>query len=416
MQCCVPKSEIKVTSPENSRETLLEVSGFSDLDITMLSRNDASTGSSDTVRLNVARGQRAQQTVRVFNSLCITPILQHAARGHLKYNISPDASWIDFASAADDPAVGCCDIIVPRKPAETWEYDATREQWVRQTEPGASRRYYTALQEAPQTFSMILHTKDKTLVIKCDPRVAAHRAARNLIDGRGDSVMSREVKVKYRLSDAAKQTDPVLDPFNVSNCESLDPTTIELNKPYELYDRQKKVVTKMSRIEDEKTSFEELEMFDEAMPGSSGWSLIAKATRTNKIRGGVIADAIGAGKTVISIALILRGIDKARAARKGPEKSSATLVVVPPGLLDQWVREIKKFAPRLKPVCVYGLQCLKKLSVKDLTEADVVLCPIDILEDKGYFQHVLEKSGEKRATAPKLPAYSVSHDRLSSFT
>jgi len=32
------------------------------------------------------------------------------------------------------------------------------------------------------------------------------------------------------------------------------------------------------------------------MPGSTGWSLVAKAKRTSQLKGGVIADAIGSGK------------------------------------------------------------------------------------------------------------------------
>ena len=60
-------------------------------------------------------------------------------------------------------------------------------------------------------------------------------------------------------------------------------------------DRQKRAVTKMALIEDKGSNFEELEMFEDAMPGSAGWSLIAKASRDRQICGGVVADAIGAG-------------------------------------------------------------------------------------------------------------------------
>jgi hypothetical protein len=62
------------------------------------------------------------------------------------------------------------------------------------------------------------------------------------------------------------------------------------------YERQKKVVAKMINIEKSKTSFEELEMVEKPLYGSSGLSLTTQAKRNTKIRGGVIADAIGAGK------------------------------------------------------------------------------------------------------------------------
>jgi len=50
-------------------------------------------------------------------------------------------------------------------------------------------------------------------------------------------------------------------------------------------------------IEGGKVPFEEIEMSEQPMPGSTGWSLVAKASRTSQLRGGVIADAIGSGKT-----------------------------------------------------------------------------------------------------------------------
>jgi N12 class adenine-specific DNA methylase len=48
-------------------------------------------------------------------------------------------------------------------------------------------------------------------------------------------------------------------------------------------------------------------------------------------------DAIGSGKTVVTIALIMAGAPSARASRKiEMGRSSATLIVVPPGLVRQW--------------------------------------------------------------------------------
>ena len=78
-------------------------------------------------------------------------------------------------------------------------------------------------------------------------------------------------------------------------------------------------------------------------------------------RGGVIADAIGAGKTVVSIALIMNNIESAHKQRGMPNKSWATLVAVPPGLIDQWHPEIKKFAEPLRVVKVYDFASLLKM-------------------------------------------------------
>ena len=173
LKCRVPKSNIKVSSPNGSPdEEMLEVSGLSELDIAMLARSNARESTADRLELNVTRGQEAQQTLRVFNSIFTTPCLKFDAKGNLKkYDLSPEASWTEHVQAPSDVAIGCCDMIIPRKPVENWSFDDERGVWMRAAEPAESRRYFKSLQEAPNAFSMILNAASKKLVIKCDPKV-----------------------------------------------------------------------------------------------------------------------------------------------------------------------------------------------------------------------------------------------------
>ena len=80
-----------------------------------------------------------------------------------------------------------------------------------------------------------------------------------------------------------------------------------------------------------------------------GWRLEARARVPRVARGGVLADEVGYGKTVITIALI----DSAPRVPIPPPPPlapkafipvKATLVLAPSHLLKQWPREVQKFA------------------------------------------------------------------------
>eukprot|EP00804_Cyclotella_cryptica_P011347 CCRYP_016368-RC/>CCRYP_016368-RC protein AED:0.46 eAED:0.42 QI:0/-1/0/1/-1/0/1/0/512 len=276
------------SSTDEDSSRLVKVHGLSDSEINDLCCRDDESGLELLVHLNVHRGAKAQQTVRRFNLLCVAPILKHAAAKGLKYELSLHAPWKKIVPT--DVPFGCCLVTLPPRPIESWSFDTERGLWERQSEPGASRRYFTALQNAPQCFDFVVDRVERSLTIKCIPDVAAHHAAHGLIDGRGDG-LENGVSVSFRL--LSVQEDPVLDRFRLHNCHDLPESDVQLKGEYELYERQKKAVTKMVRIEREEVEFEEIEMNEQAMPGATGWSLIARASRTAKLRGGVIADAIG---------------------------------------------------------------------------------------------------------------------------
>ncbi len=334
-ECWAPKTEIEVHSPkDNSKEEeLLKIQCLTDSNVEMLCNRVASD--EDEFELPLVGGQRAQQIVRAFNAICTIPIQKHVARGKLAFEVDPDASWQQLDPPKGSlPQFGLCDLCVPPRPNENWFYDEERMRWTRMYESGQSREFRLALERAPKPFKFIINRKERFLSIKFSSSAAAHQVARQLLEGRG--IDAKEITVSFRFSDTALQTDPVITPFKVKSCDNEDATNVILKKPHKLYLRQQKVVTKMLSIEKSNVPFEEIEMIENPLPGSTGLSMTSQAKRTVRLRGGVIADAIGAGKTVISIALILAGLEKARSRRILPQSSSASLVVMPPGLLKQW--------------------------------------------------------------------------------
>jgi hypothetical protein len=170
--------------------------------------------------------------------------------------------------------------------------------WERIYEPGESRAFYQALEKRPRAFEFHLDRTVGALKVNLNPNVVAHYAAGHLKRGRGllsssNTDSGDDIRVSVKLVASQFQSDPILDAFCVPGCHDEVPTQVQLKVPYQLYERQQKVVTKMRAIENRETIFEEIEMYEEHMPGSTGWSLIAKAQRDAKISGGVIADAIG---------------------------------------------------------------------------------------------------------------------------
>jgi len=204
------------------------------------------------------------------------------------------------------------------------------------------------------------------LVLRMNPIVAGHQAAAHLVRARGlGDNYAKSVKVDYCLSELSSMGEPLTKEFHVGNSDSYEETTVE-GMELPLYPRQAKALTRMLNIESGNVPFHEEERSEHILNGV-GWCLIGRATKTSPLKGGVLGDAIGSGKTVVTIALILNGIEKARSESSVEEgRSGATLIVVPPGLVQQWDDERKVCLNGPHVLYIYG-------KLVSLTNANTIL-------------------------------------------
>lgn len=81
---------------------------------------------------------------------------------------------------------------------------------------------------------------------------------------------------------------------------------------------------------------------------------------------------------------------------------------------DQWKSELHKFTSSMKVICIYDFTALKRYSLQQIIEADVVIAPIDILEAKDYLYNIINKSNGKGIdtdNCPKLPTYTGQQEK-----
>jgi len=127
------------------------------------------------------------------------------------------------------------------------------------------------------------------------------------------------------------------------------------------------------------------------------------------VRGGIIADEVGYGKTAITLGLI----DSAESINGEPAEppedyrsryiyTKATLVVVPKHLMGQWPNEVEKFLGKSKKICVIkDISSLNNLTINDIQRADIVIVSFAVLNNETYFSRLARFCGINPDSFPK---------------
>ncbi|KAL1917663.1 uncharacterized protein VTP21DRAFT_4056 [Calcarisporiella thermophila] len=106
------------------------------------------------------------------------------------------------------------------------------------------------------------------------------------------------------------------------------------------------------------------------------------------VRGGILAEEVGLGKTVEILALtLLHPPDK---RTKDAHPIGGTLIICPPNLVWQWISEIGKHAPTLRTF-VYSRENSKDITPQSLCEYDIVLTTYATLQKEFHYREKKER-------------------------
>eukprot|EP00746_Dinoflagellata_sp_MGD_P127724 gnl/MRDRNA2_/MRDRNA2_62227_c0_seq1.p1 gnl/MRDRNA2_/MRDRNA2_62227_c0~~gnl/MRDRNA2_/MRDRNA2_62227_c0_seq1.p1 ORF type:complete len:1902 (+),score=464.19 gnl/MRDRNA2_/MRDRNA2_62227_c0_seq1:92-5797(+) len=198
--------------------------------------------------------------------------------------------------------------------------------------------------------------------------------------------------------------------FSMASCTDLNPTEQPSGFRLPLYNVQLKTLSWMKEREGSALEYLSREVIKRQFMCTDVDVELRVDRHWKGVRGGIMADAVGYGKTACCIGLVHEGLKTPLAQVLQPEEftdlskrfilSSATLIITPPNLFEQWLGEFKKFLhPELFDTCriieIPHIHRLNKLSVEDLANADVVILPYRFFFSNvynNYFDETIQKT------------------------
>ncbi|MCJ1389784.1 hypothetical protein MMC18_002641 [Xylographa bjoerkii] len=266
-------------------------------------------------------------------------------------------------------------------------------------EPLEAIRYEKAIKARPQPIRTYVKHEDEIvseLEISLNIPALVHRVL-SKFSGSQQTVMAHwRLDTNYNFSKAAYLPGFVI-PNN--NDDHEEPYTFRRNRAVLRPEQGRSLRWMLKQETDSITRFEEEEIEEACLP-YLGWRVQTRVTRVCPARGGLLADKVGYGKTITTLALIDKTRGRPVPAIKSRISLKATLVVTPYLLTTQWQSEIKKFlASDYHVLLIRGKPDLSKYTVSDFVKADIIIVAYSIFTSDALLERIA-----RFASLPDPPA------------
>lgn len=318
------------------------------------------------------------------------------------------AAWPDFANWCDiihapseghsNVAYANCNICNPLSPRIIWGRDKN-DRITPYENPQEAGVYERAIKSRPSPFLIFRRINElgnTELRFTLNIQALTHRACGKLAGIAGSATITSQWRLLPHAYDMTKQPS---DRFSLKNnshdMQAPQPPNFKVN----LRDEQLQSLSWMISQEAENIELFIEEEVEESVFSLMPWRAEVKVTTPKTVRGGLLADEVGYGKTPIILGLIDAQYEtdhKRISEADGLIPTNATLIIVPSNVFKQWGSEIHKFLG--DKYNVLAVDSISKISIQQVQDADIVLLSWSILANDAYYNRLQRFTG-----TPQVP-------------
>lgn len=313
-------------------------------------------------------------------------------------SIAHDSEWKSVAfNSTNESGAYRCERCAPTPPRIMWyKKEKGRGSDIRAIEDSRqAASFERALKARPPPFQFhVKYSQDDKMgriVLGINPATLVHQAASHLSNRPGVIEASWRLNTSYVPIPVLPKPTFVI-PSNRHDEEAPQPEGFKLN----LRPEQLRSLKWMQSQEDVNNPFIEEEIC-EGISEHLGWRLEGRVRRPLRVRGGVLADQVGYGKTALMLALICtrnaKELAKPTDCPPGKILAKGTCVIVPAHLVLQWKGEVTKFIAKVggenpKVVTLHQGTEINSATIEQIQEADIVLVSSTMPNSEHYLDNL----------------------------